>query len=563
MDYKPRILWVTEATFLNTGFATLSKGILERLYSTGKYELMELGSYADINDPRIADKILNVPWGFVSPIPNNADQNAVNQYNSNIYAQFGELAFEQVCLDFMPDVVIDVRDHWMCSFQVKSPFRRNYKLLWCPTIDGNPQKTEWLEDYKDADRLLTYTNFGKETVEQESGGSIKVFDVLAPGVEIEIFKSIENKAAHRQQFGLPPDMRIILTVMRNQKRKLFPDLINAFCKYLNLCKDRNNDDLFRKSYLYLHTSYPDVGFDIARLLAECEYPDKVLVTYFCNSCGAYYPSFFNQEVSICKRCGQLSAHMPNTGNGLSREQLANIYNFADLYVQYSICEGFSMTCSEAKACEIPCLVVEHSAMLDHGSSPGGEFIDTQRLFYESVHETEQMRALPDDYDCAQKMYKFMTKSDSVRKQLGVEGKEFVSANQDYNRATNIVENAIASLDLKDHSTTWLNPSRYFMEIPTKQQIPQFTSPEQLIDFGICNIIHKPELLNSWWKYNLVKALRVGYRTVAHHQQTKVPFGANEALNYFGAIAQKNNYWENERLKRVMPVSEKSIKYLTI
>ena len=49
---KKRILFCSEATFLNTGYATYTREILKYLNSTGKYELTELSSYGERNDPR-------------------------------------------------------------------------------------------------------------------------------------------------------------------------------------------------------------------------------------------------------------------------------------------------------------------------------------------------------------------------------------------------------------------------------------------------------------------------------------------------------------------------------
>ena len=42
---KKRILFCSEATFLNTGYATYTREILNYLHSTGKYEIAEMDSY--------------------------------------------------------------------------------------------------------------------------------------------------------------------------------------------------------------------------------------------------------------------------------------------------------------------------------------------------------------------------------------------------------------------------------------------------------------------------------------------------------------------------------------
>ena len=68
---KKRILFCSEATFLNTGYATYTREILNYLHSTNKYELAELASYGKPNDTRAR----NIPWKFYGVMPpDDADQ---------------------------------------------------------------------------------------------------------------------------------------------------------------------------------------------------------------------------------------------------------------------------------------------------------------------------------------------------------------------------------------------------------------------------------------------------------------------------------------------------------
>ena len=42
---KKKVLFVSEASYLNTGYATYSREVLKRLHATGKYELAEFSTY--------------------------------------------------------------------------------------------------------------------------------------------------------------------------------------------------------------------------------------------------------------------------------------------------------------------------------------------------------------------------------------------------------------------------------------------------------------------------------------------------------------------------------------
>ena len=50
---KKKILFCSEASYLNTGYATYSREIIRRLHASGKYEVAEFASYGKDGDPRI------------------------------------------------------------------------------------------------------------------------------------------------------------------------------------------------------------------------------------------------------------------------------------------------------------------------------------------------------------------------------------------------------------------------------------------------------------------------------------------------------------------------------
>ena len=157
---KKRILFCGEATFLNTGYATYNREILTYLHSTGKYELAELSAYGELNDAR-GDSI---PWKFYGAMPNmnsepKSSQEEINDYGSKATNQFGEWAFERVCLDFLPDVVCDIRDFWMLDFAERSPYRPYFKWCIMPTVDARPQARQWISTYQSADACLTYSDW--------------------------------------------------------------------------------------------------------------------------------------------------------------------------------------------------------------------------------------------------------------------------------------------------------------------------------------------------------------------------------------------------------------------
>jgi hypothetical protein len=328
---KKRLLFVGEASYLATGFSTYWNEVIKRINATGRFEVAEFGSYAGDSDPRNQ----HVPWKFYSNAPDPNDQAANQAYHSRHTNQFGEWRLNDVLLDWKPDTLLLLRDFWMDEFVLRSPLRSNFKVIWMPTIDGAPQRKLWVDAYKQCDAIMTYSQWGKNLLEKEY--DLKVTAVASPGAELDLFKPVPDKGAHKAKHGINPSSFIIGTVMRNQKRKLYVDLIEAFAEWLRSSKKSSHLDIAKKTYLYLHTSYPDVGYDIGDAIQKFKVGNKVLMTYLCSACGTAYPSFFSGEWTHCRRCGKLAAHPPNANHSVGRDVLASIYNLFDVYVQYSIC----------------------------------------------------------------------------------------------------------------------------------------------------------------------------------------------------------------------------------
>ena len=174
---KKRILFCSEATYLNTGYATYTREILKYLSETNKYEIAELAAYGQADDPRIS----SIPWKFYPvALPRSASQEEHQAFASKATNQFGEYVFENVCLDFMPDIVCDIRDFWMMDFEERSPFRKFFKWCIMPTVDAQPQARQWIASYQNADACLSYSDWSGELLKKQSGGKINYIGSSPP-----------------------------------------------------------------------------------------------------------------------------------------------------------------------------------------------------------------------------------------------------------------------------------------------------------------------------------------------------------------------------------------------
>lgn len=548
---KKRILFVGEASFLNTGFSTYYRELLPRLAATGKYEIAELGCYVRQDHPEI-NKFINGRWKFYGVMPMNEEEaKAFHQpcpvprargQNTN---QFGEYKFDYVCADFKPDIVVDIRDWWMLEFQERSAFRDWYKWIIMPTVDAEPQAEEWIKTYENANVVLSYSDFGIDTLSRQTAkflgkSKMKIFPKpMRPGVDTKTFKPVDKKLA-KEHFNISKDVPVIGTVMRNQSRKLYPDLIDAFSR---MKKKYQGNSFVDKSVLLLHSSWPDnaYSYDYPRhiyRLDSYEWMDNhrkgirgdVLQTMYCWACNQTSVTYAinlhgrnidNGRVKLpCPFCGKEEASPPNTSVGFDRQELSMVYNSMDVYVQCSICEGDGMPIQEAKACGVPTLAVDYTAMREKGVKPnyehlksvsdyscnlGGDVIKVQRYYYEP--ETSCKRALPDIEDLADKMYALISNEDKLNK-MSIDARKCVETNYNWDDLYSQWEFVFDNIKTSDRSTTWESPigSTVGSELPI---IPNGLNNDQFIDWLYLEVLKYPKVdvqAKPMWLSNLMNGV---------------------------------------------------------
>jgi len=555
MDRKIKILINNEFSQLATGFSTYMKYVLPYLYNTGKYEILELARYIDQNNPLID----LVPWQVIGNMPLNKQEAEI--FRQDPLNQFGKFRFDKALLDFKPDIVIAIDDPWMSSpYITNSPYRKMFKHIHMVTCDGEPQKTEWMDEYAKYDRLLTYSLWAKNVLEKQSNGKLKVHAIAAPGADINIFKPL-NKKEKRDAFGLKPEMFIINTVMRNQPRKLFPYLFEAFSKYLDLCKTHGREDLAAKTFLYCHTSYPDVGWNIPSELQRYGVGHKVIFTYLCDYCKSVYPSFFNGDVCKCRVCGNQTSHMPNTNNGVTREKLAEIMGMADLYIQYSTCEGAGMPINDAKSCGVPAMVVDYSAMTEQAYNGGGIPVKIKNMLRESLAGTNQFRAEPDNDDCAQKIFDFFSNTQEYRDALGASARECIENYYNWTDVAKIWENIIDNLELPNQEDTWYSKPKI---LQPNISIPNGLNNQQFVEYCFRVILQQPLSYNDGMFQRAISTLELGYELVdTPHGMERRPVNREIILNFVLRQIQAKNMAEEKRYQYIMGQNKNSLQFVEV
>jgi glycosyltransferase involved in cell wall biosynthesis len=543
---KRKVLFVTEAHFHPTGYGVYTYEVLSRLSKHPQLEVAELACFIG---PETSE-INAAPWKVYPNVPDDKDKQAMDIYNATMSNKFGEFSFNNVLLDFQPDFVMDIRDWWMLEFEERSPFRDFFNLAIMPTVDAEPQNPQWIDTYSNADGVFAYSEFGRDTMLNQSN-KINFIDIASPCASDKFFQLDKEKT--RAEFGLDKNAIIFGTVMRNQRRKLYPDLLKAFKLFLDNIGHPDN------VYLYLHTAYPDVGWDIPQLIIDNDLSGRVIITYKCKSCGDITVSFFNEAVKFCNKCKQMSSSIVGINNKMEDVDLNKIYNLFDVYIQWANSEGWGMPQLEAAYAGLPIISVDYSAMSSLVHNING--IPIKPIGFYKELETGCMRAVPDNENLATQMECMLNKNfrDAVAQSCHDNARKIY--NWDYTADKWL--KYFLSQPLKDLSTTWLSPSRVFN--------PQTSIPDQVrnssvvdqVNWLFSNVFGKPDLIyKSVWR-RVVKDLiyRAGlsssipgyyYNDFAHPdiERRYEEFNLDKAMEIFLNMRLAINQWEQARIQRL-------------
>jgi glycosyltransferase involved in cell wall biosynthesis len=140
-----------------------------------------------------------------------------------------------------PDFLVALGDLWMIRW-IKTVKQRNgtFVVAYIP-IDGGPLPVSAREEYKQFDKVVTASQFGREQLAALIPGS--AVDVIHHGVDADVFRPLTHAPLLKQRDKLEGKF-VVGCVARNQMRKQFPCLFEAFTRFHAEHRD---------SVLYLHT----------------------------------------------------------------------------------------------------------------------------------------------------------------------------------------------------------------------------------------------------------------------------------------------------------------------
>jgi glycosyltransferase involved in cell wall biosynthesis len=448
-----------------TGFGKNMKNVLLYLHKTGKYNLIEFANTKHKNAPELK----TLPWKAVGTLPDQGQLSLIQSDQNKLRtATYGHYEIDNLIKEFKPDFYIGIEDIWALTPLVEKKWWNKNCMVWT-TLDSVPLYHEAIKIIPKVNHYYAWASFAGKEVERlgHPAGSIKT---LRGATETSSFFALpdEEKKALRKEFGLSDEF-IIGFVFRNQLRKSVPNLLQGF----KLFKDKNPNS---KAKLLLHTHWSE-GWDIVKLMKDNGVsPSDVLTAYFCKKCKQYEVKPFKGQKIACRYCdGKDTVETTNISNGVSEQQLNEVYNLMDVYCHPFTSGGQEIPVTEAKLTELITLVTNYSCGEDFCTDESGGMALSWKPYFEPGTNFTKATTLPESIaDKIERVYKM---SVSKRQEMGKRARQFVLENL----SAEVIGKKLEEIIDNSEPVQWNYESAFEQRDPTYQPANNPNDTEWLID----------------------------------------------------------------------------------
>jgi glycosyltransferase involved in cell wall biosynthesis len=511
-----RVLVGGDTSTANSGFAVYKRNVLKGLMDCGLFEVGEVGYGGSISDRE------RVPWRYY-PTAVAPDDPRFNEYRNNPANEYGVWRWEAIANDFKLTNFFAADDPWQCAHTIMSPLRPYYSIVYSPTVDSIPQRQDFLQMFAQVDSLYAYTEWGCKYL-NENG--LNCQGAIGMGIDPNVMKPLDKKEL-RRKYRLPEDAIIFGFVARNQLRKRFPELIEAFKLYL----EKAPPDIAAKSYLYLHTSSPDAGWNLATHLLDSGTIHKVLFTYMCRKTGELFITTYKDDRTYSPFSGEMSAFMPNVVYSPPENKLNEIYNLMDCYVQCSNCEGLGAPTIEAAASNVYTVGTDYAGTGELVRKFGGYPVPVLMNF---DHNVMANRAAIDPEVWSEALLKYALERPTVNSRLTVLQKY---------TWTHIIDKVIRAIDEAPlPKWSWSSPLKQYGLPPLKGDM----TATQFIHLLSSHVPHL-----KWSGFNLLNLRTLNTQIDLRGKQLMMVTPEVIAQRY-KEIIEKINHWERVRCGEPTP-----------
>lgn len=350
---KKIVLFQSDSCLTKTGFGRSAKEVLSYLHNTGKYDIVE---YCCGKNWSIDPEHQRKPWRSFGTVPDSQmelESVAPNDQAKRIVA-YGAHYLNRIINQIKPDVYIAVQDIWGIDFAVDRPwFDKITSVLWT-TLDSLPIIKSALDIAPKVKNFWVWSNFAEKAMHKLGHSHVRTVHGAIDSSEFYRLPN-QHRGKIRHDNNIPQDAFVIGFVFRNQPRKSVPNLLEGFAMF------KAQNPQIKHPRLLLHTHWNE-GWRIHELANEYKVPhSEILTTYVCNKCKAYSISSYTGEGVNCPHCKDKDGFVSTSpGNGISEQQLNEVYNAMDVYCHPFTSGGQEIPIQEAKLSELITLVTDYS-----------------------------------------------------------------------------------------------------------------------------------------------------------------------------------------------------------
>jgi len=327
-----RILWMGDCPTVPSGFGNVARfvcaGLADRGHQVSILRWQKQGQPTPWHNCTLYPV---APWYECLSNPSGANTDQLLNYLRQL----------------QPDVLITLADIWWLAYLANSTisdFLHTAGIPWalyCP-IDSdmgeNRLPPSWVRILKSVDLPIAMSCYGHDVAQANGVESA----YIPHGVDTKVFQPPVDKELAKQALGYEGKF-VILSDARNQPRKMLPRTLEIFRRFAN---DKND------VILHLHcdpndplTRSDEYSYDLQSDIAFLNLTKKVYLT---------------KDMSMSK------------GTGLPIEELAQIYQAADVHLLASLGEGFGLPTLQAAAAGVVPLASNYTAsrelVLNHGEA---------------------------------------------------------------------------------------------------------------------------------------------------------------------------------------------------
>ena len=260
-------------------------------------------------------------------------------------------------------------------------------------IDGHPLPESWQSFFAEVDHPVAMSEYGAR--------------VAADAFDVDL-TTIRHAVDYQEVVDVDADPFMVGTVNRNQFRKQYPRLIEAWGKFYERA-GRPDDVRF-----YIHADYQDdMGWDLSRYI---------------------------------KRWGLEDVMIPYRGK-VARDELMQLYNQLDVFCSATGGEGFGLTTIEAMSQETPVVITDYTTseelVADGEPSPRGSLIDPAVMYDEHPNFAAVPRALVDTDAFAETLLAYYENQEWCVRE-GENAREWVEEACSWNRIADQWESFVAT-----------------------------------------------------------------------------------------------------------------------